>query len=55
MPIARKIVLSCGLIGLACGLALSWAAGSAMVRGRARFVPPAQAPALDLRIRGDDG
>ena len=55
MPLSRRTVFNCGLLGLAGGLALSWAAGSAMVRGRPAFVPPAEAPAQDLRIRSADG
>lgn len=55
MRVTRKIVLLGGALGLAGGLALSWAAGSAMVRGEASPVPAAEAPALDLRIRTGDG
>jgi pimeloyl-ACP methyl ester carboxylesterase len=55
MRLNRRIVLLCGLLGLIGGLALSWAAGSAMVRGRPGFVPPAEAPASDLRLRTGDG
>lgn len=45
----------CGLLGFVAGLALSWAAGSAMVRGVSSPVPRAQGPARDLRIVTDDG
>lgn len=55
MPLTREMALWGGLLGLAAGLALSWVAGSAMVRGRAAAVPPAEAPASDLRIRTGDG
>ena len=51
----RRIVLLCGILGLVAGLALSWVAGSFMVRGEAAAVPAARAPALDLRIRTGDG
>lgn len=51
----RKLVLLFGLLGLLGGLALSWIAGSYMVRGQASAVPPAQPPARDLRIRTSDG
>lgn len=37
------------------GLAMSWLAGTAMSRGHAAPVPPAIAPATDLRIRTNDG
>ena len=55
MRTTRRILLICGVAGLIGGLALSWAAGSAMVRGEAGIVPPAEAPALDVRMRTDDG
>ncbi|MET1111616.1 MAG: alpha/beta fold hydrolase [Allosphingosinicella sp.] len=55
MPLVRKFVIPCGLLGLAGGLALSWAAGSVMVRGQSSPVPAARAPARDLRIRTGDG
>jgi pimeloyl-ACP methyl ester carboxylesterase len=55
MPLTRKLVLLCGILGLVGGLMLSWAAGSLMVRGQASAVPPAKAPAGDLRIRTPDG
>jgi pimeloyl-ACP methyl ester carboxylesterase len=55
MRLTRRTVLACGLLALLGGLVLSWAAGSFMVRGEASFVPPAPAPARDLRIVGDDG
>jgi pimeloyl-ACP methyl ester carboxylesterase len=55
MPLTRRIVLLCGLFGLLRGLALSWAAGSMMVRGESSRVPPARAPARDFRIRTGDG
>jgi alpha-beta hydrolase superfamily lysophospholipase len=55
MRLTRKLVLLCGLPGLLGGLALSWVAGSAMVRGESSFVPPAELPARDLRIRSGDG
>ena len=42
-------------LALAGGLAASWAAGSAMVRGEARAVAPAEAPARDVRLRSGDG
>jgi pimeloyl-ACP methyl ester carboxylesterase len=48
-------VLLCGVLGLLGGLALSWVAGSFMVRGEAAGVPPAEPPARDLRIVTDDG
>jgi pimeloyl-ACP methyl ester carboxylesterase len=55
MRLTRRIVILCGLLGLVGGLALSWVAGSFMVRGHAGRVPPAEAPARDLRIRTSDG
>jgi pimeloyl-ACP methyl ester carboxylesterase len=55
MPPVRKILILAAVLGLFGGLALSWAAGSAMVRGRAGVVAPAEAPALDMRIRTGDG
>jgi alpha-beta hydrolase superfamily lysophospholipase len=55
MRLNRKFVLVCGILGLVAGLALSWIAGSAMVWGEAGTVPPAEAPARDFKIRGDDG
>jgi pimeloyl-ACP methyl ester carboxylesterase len=55
MPRTRRIALLCGAIVLVGGLALSWIAGSFMVRGEAAAVPPAEAPARDLRIRTGDG
>ncbi|HEX8511894.1 MAG TPA: hypothetical protein VF688_02165 [Allosphingosinicella sp.] len=55
MRLTRRIVLLCGALGLVAGLALSWVAGSLMVRGEASFVPPAQPPAHDLRIVAEDG
>jgi uncharacterized protein len=55
MPLTRRFLLSSGLLALAGGLAISWAAGSAMVGGEASGVPPAEAPAGDLRIRTGDG
>jgi len=55
MPPARRILLLCGLLVLLGGLALSWAAGSMMVRGESSKVPPARPPARDLRIRTGDG
>jgi pimeloyl-ACP methyl ester carboxylesterase len=55
MRLTRRIVLLCGVLGLVGGLMLSWAAGSFMVRGEASAVPPAKAPARDLRIRTSDG
>lgn len=48
-------MLLCGVLGLVGGLMLSWVAGSFMVRGQASEVPPAEAPARDLRIRSSDG
>jgi pimeloyl-ACP methyl ester carboxylesterase len=50
----RKFVLLCGVLGLVAGLALSWIAGSLMVRGEPSPVPRAGAPASDLRIRTSD-
>lgn len=55
MPLTRKLVLLCGILGFVGGLGLSWIAGSLMVRGRPGPVPPASAPAGDLRIRTPDG
>ncbi|HEU0098442.1 MAG TPA: alpha/beta fold hydrolase [Allosphingosinicella sp.] len=55
MRLTRRTLLLCGLAGLLAGLALSWAAGSAMVRGVPGPVAPAEAPAADLRIRTGDG
>jgi len=55
MPLNRRIVLLCLILGLAAGLALSWVAGSAMVRGESSPVPPAEGRARDLRIRSGDG
>lgn len=55
MKLTRKSVLICGLLALLGGLAMSWAAGSLMVRGEAGFVPPAEPPARDLRIVTGDG
>jgi uncharacterized protein len=55
MRLTRRIVLLCAALGLAGGLALSWAAGSAMIRGRSGNVPPAEGAARDIRIRTDDG
>lgn len=54
-PPVRKIVLLFAVLGLLAGLALSWAAGSAMVRGEASPVPPARYPARDVVIRSSDG
>lgn len=50
-----KFLLLSGLLALLGGLALSWLAGSSMVRGEAGFVPPAEPPARDLRIATPDG
>ncbi|HEU0134343.1 MAG TPA: alpha/beta fold hydrolase, partial [Allosphingosinicella sp.] len=55
MPRIRRAVLFWGILGLVAGLALSWAAGSMMVAGQASPVPPAEPPAIDLRIRSEDG
>lgn len=55
MQLNRKLVFPCGALALFGGLALSWAAGSFMVRGEAGFVPPAEPPARDFRIRTGDG
>src|SRR5215218_730181 len=55
MPLNRRIVLLCGILGLLGGLALSWVAGSAMVRGESSLVPPAEGRARDFRIRTADG
>jgi len=51
----RRTLLLGAFLALLAGLALSWAAGSAMVRGVPADVPPAEAPAVDLRIRTGDG
>lgn len=55
MPPARKLVLLCGILGLVGGLALSWIAGSLMVRGQPGEVPPASPPARDFRLRTPAG
>ncbi|HEX8626237.1 MAG TPA: alpha/beta fold hydrolase [Allosphingosinicella sp.] len=55
MRLTRRIVLLCGVLGLIGGLALSWVAGSFMVRGEASTVPATGAPARDFRIRTSDG
>jgi pimeloyl-ACP methyl ester carboxylesterase len=53
MKLTRKFLLLCGLLCLLAGLALSWIAGSFMVRGEASFVAPARPPASDLRLPTD--
>ncbi len=55
MPSTRKLFFLCGIVGLVAGLALSWIAGSVLVRGETSPVPPAEAPARDVRIRTGDG
>lgn len=55
MRLTRRFILICGVLGLAAGLAVSWVAGSLMVRGESRPVPAARSPALDFRIRAADG
>ncbi len=55
MQLTRRFVSLGAALALAGGLALSWIAGSAMVRGQAAEVAPAEAPARDLRIRSGDG
>ena len=51
---ANKLAAS-ALVAAVAGLCLSWAAGSAMVAGRASAIPPAAPPALDFRMREPDG
>jgi pimeloyl-ACP methyl ester carboxylesterase len=53
MRLTRKFVLLCGVLGLVAGLAVSWIAGSFMVRGEPSPVLPARAG--DFRIRTPDG
>ena len=55
MPLSHKDMVLCGIFGLIAGLALSWTAGSAMVKGEAGMVPPAEPPARDIRIPAGDG
>lgn len=55
MPLTRRMLLLYGFLGLLAGLALSWAAGSLMVRGQSSEVPAARGAARDLRIRTGDG
>lgn len=55
MRLTGKFVLLCGALGLLGGLAVSWVAGSFMVRGAASAVAPARPPARDLRIRVPGG
>jgi dipeptidyl aminopeptidase/acylaminoacyl peptidase len=51
----RKRWLCLCLAAIAAGLAASWVLGSLMTRPSPSFVPPARAPAVDLRIRSRDG
>jgi pimeloyl-ACP methyl ester carboxylesterase len=50
-----KFIAIAGLAALLLGVAISWAAGSAMVAGRASAVSPAAAPALDFYLVERDG
>ncbi|MBX3562964.1 MAG: alpha/beta fold hydrolase [Sphingomonas sp.] len=43
------------MTALVLGLAVSWAAGSIMTRGKAAAVAPAQAPARDIKLKTADG
>lgn len=53
-PLAKKIGLV-GFAAIATGLGLSWAAGSAMVAGRASSVSRSAFPAVDFRLPVRDG
>ncbi len=55
MSFARKIALLCVGLALVGGLALSWLAGSMMVRGEPSDVAATVFPARDVQIRGGDG
>ncbi|MES2986728.1 MAG: alpha/beta fold hydrolase [Pseudomonadota bacterium] len=55
MHIRPRAILIPALIAVTLGLAMSWAAGSIMMRGRASAVGAAQAPARDIALRTADG